>query len=296
MPYGWSGHLSASWLWNGAFLNNDIPIPVLTESRYTEFRWIPTATINGTVYRASFDTNTVPVTITTTRYTNCFDQAVIPARTPYLGRTVSINNASYTIGAPHQWYHGEDCILFIDPANSLSNGNHGAYSPFFARFVPPPLSNVSRDFTWMPCDLSISGAVTNSLGGAMADQEILFLSNCLDLAPTNAIQQVVITNIVTTSTPAVTTLTSVVIMDATTNLASSVEIRDGFAFLFNTNRYAFAENLSVTTATNGVWTNWVSVGWSGAIFPVTTNIFVPPAVWVTNLTSNLTGVVFGGSP
>ena len=82
-------------------------------------------------------------------------------------------------------------------------------------------------------------------------------------------------------------------MDATTNLASSVDIRDGFAFLFNTNRYAFAETPWVNTATNGVYTNWVSVGWSGAIFPVATN-FVPPAVFVTNLTSNLTGVVFGG--
>ena len=290
VPYGWSGHLSASWLWNGAFLNNDIPIPALIESRYTEFRWIPTATINGTVYRASFDTNTVPVTITTTRYTNCFDQAVIPARSPYLGRTVSINNASYTIGAPHQWYHGEDCILFIDPANSLSGGSHGVYDPLFATIDPPPLSNVSRDFTWMPCDLSISGAVTNSAGAAVAGQKVLFVSNCIGLTPT--------TNTVTinTNTVPIVIFTDPGTLSVTTNSADSVWFYNDTAFLFNTNRYAFAETPWVTTATNGVWTNWVSVGWSGAILPVATNVCVPPAVLVTNLISNLTGVVFGGSP
>jgi hypothetical protein len=295
VPYGWSGTLSSTWLWNGAFLNNNFSIPALIESRYTEFRWIPTATINGTVYRASFATNTVPVTITRNLYTNCIDQAVISGGA-YPDRTEEIRNATYTIGAPHYWYHtSQDRILSI--TNSLSNGSHGVYSPPEARFnppPPPPLIDAPVDFTWIPCDLSISGWVTNSLVGPVVGQKILFVSNCLDLAPTNAIQQVVLTNIVTTSTPAVTTLTSVVIMDATTNLASSVEIRDGFAFLFNTNRYAFAENLSVNTATNGVWTNWVSVGWSGAIFPVATNVFVPPAVLVTNLISNLTGVVFGG--
>jgi hypothetical protein len=239
VPYGWSGNLSASWLWNGAFLNNNFAIPALIESRYTEFRWIPTARINGTVYRASFDTNTVPVTITRNLYTNCLDQAEIPARSPYLGRTVAINNATYTIRAPHQWYHGEDCILYINPTNGLSENSHGVYEPLFTRFNLPPPTDASADFTWMPCDLSISGAVTNSLGGPVAGQKMLFDSG--------------------------------------------------------TNRYAFAETPWVTTATNGVWTNWVSVGWSGAIFPVATN-FVPPAVLVTNLTSNLTGVVFGGSP
>jgi prepilin-type N-terminal cleavage/methylation domain-containing protein len=294
VPYGWSGTLSSTWLWNGAFLNNNFSIPALIESRYTEFRWIPTATINGTVYRASFATNTVPVTITRNLYTNCLDRAEIPGGT-YAGTTAAINNATYDIAAPHYWYHtGEDRILYINPVNSLSGNSHGVYDPLFTRFNPPPLTDASADFTWVPCDLSISGSVTNNLGGPVANQQILFLSNCLNLAPTNAIQQVVITNIVTTSTNAVTNLTSVVIMDATTNLASSVDIRNGFAFLFNTNRYAFAENLSVTTATNGVYTNWVSVGWSGAIFPVATNVCVPPAVFVTNLISNLTGVVFGG--
>jgi prepilin-type N-terminal cleavage/methylation domain-containing protein len=237
VPYGWSGTLSSTWLWNGAFLNNNFAIPSLIESRYTEFRWIPTSTINGTVYRASFATNTVPVTITTNLYTNCLDRAEI-----FGGDTASINNdATYdALPTPHFWYHTAQArILRINPGNSLSNGSHGVYDPVEYNFNQPPLSNVSRDFTWMPCDLSISGAVTNSLGGPVAGQKMLFDSG--------------------------------------------------------TNRYAFAENLSVTTATNGVWTNWVSVGWSGAILPVATN-FVPPAFLVTHLTSNLTGVVFGGSP
>jgi hypothetical protein len=294
VPYGWSGYLSAAWLWNGAFLRNDIWIPAIVESVYTAFQWRPLATIFGTVYRASFNTNTVPVTITRNLYTNCLDRAEIPGGT-YAGFSAAISNATYALYTPHYWYHTEeDRILYINPFNSLNNGSHGVYNPPEARFIQPPLTNATVDFTWIPCDIAISGWVTNSLRGPVANQKILFLSNCLNLAPTNAIQQVVITNIVTTSTNAVTNLTAVVIMDATTNLASSVDIRDGFAFLFNTNRYAFAENLSVTTATNGVYTNWVSVGWSGAIFPVTTNVFVPPAVLVTNLISNLTGVVFGG--
>jgi prepilin-type N-terminal cleavage/methylation domain-containing protein len=241
VPYGWSGTLSASWLWNGAFLNNNFSIPSLIESRYTEFRWIPTARISGTVYRASFDTNTVPVTITRNLYTNCLDRAEIPGGT-YAGTTAAINNATYDIAVPHYWYHtGEDRILYINPTNSLSGKSHGVYDPLFTRFNPPPLTDASADFTWVPCDLSISGSVTNNLGGPVAGQKILFDSG--------------------------------------------------------TNRYAFAENLWVTTATNGVWTNWVSLGWSGAILPITTNrVFVPEAIWVTNLTSNLTGVVFGGSP
>ena len=240
VPYGWSGTLSSTWLWNGAFLNNNFSIPALIESRYTEFRWIPTATINGTVYRASFATNTVPVTITRNLYTNCLDRAEIPGGT-YAGTTAAINNATYDIATPHYWYHtGEDRILYINPVNSLSGNSHGVYDPLFTRFNPPPLTDASADFTWVPCDLSISGAVTNSLGGPVAGQKMLFDSG--------------------------------------------------------TNRFAFAENLSVTTATNGVYTNWVSVGWSGAIFPVATNVCVPPAVFVTNLISNLTGVVFGGSP
>jgi prepilin-type N-terminal cleavage/methylation domain-containing protein len=239
VPYGWSGTLSASWLWNGAFLNNNFSIPSLIESRYTAFRWIPTARISGTVYRASFDTNTVPVTITRNLYTNCLDRAEIPGGT-YAGTTAAINNATYDIAAPHYWYHtGEDRILYINPTNSLSGNSHGVYEPLFTRFNLPPPTDASADFTWVPCDLSISGSVTNNLGGPVAGQKMLFDSG--------------------------------------------------------TNRFAFAENLSVTTATNGVWTNWVSVGWSGAILPVATN-FVPPAFLVTHLTSNLTGVVFGGSP
>jgi prepilin-type N-terminal cleavage/methylation domain-containing protein len=302
-PYGWSGYLSAAWLWNdgsgeisaGAFIESDVWVPMLTESLFTEFRWRPTAAISGTVTRASFDTNTVPVTITTTRYTDCPDRAEIPGGV-YASHSAAIGNATYVIAVPHQWYHAaQDRILYINPANSLSGDNHGVYSPPEARFNQPPVIDASADFVWVPCDLSISGWVTNSAGGPVANQRLRFISNCQALAPTNAIQEVVLTNIVATGTPAVTTLTSVVILNATTNLASSVEIRDGFAFLFNTNRYAFAETPQVYTATTGVYTNWVSIGWSGAILPVATNrVFAPPAVLVTNLTGNLTGVVFGG--
>jgi hypothetical protein len=247
LPYGWSGYLSAAWLWDdgsgdistGAFMENDRWIASLTASLYTEFRWIPTGAISGIIYRASFDTNTVPVTIVATRYTNCLDRAEIPGGV-FAGHTAAISNAAYTIAVPHYWYHTtEDRILAINPASSLNDGSHGVYSPAAVRFNQPPPIGARADFTWMPCDLSISGWVTNSAGGPVANQALLFDPG--------------------------------------------------------TNGHAFAETPWVYTATNGVYTNWVSTGWSGAILPIPTNrVFVPETIRVTNLTSHLTGVVFGG--
>ena len=318
VPYGWSGTLNAVWFWNdadddtvGVFLDSPVRFETVTESAYTRFRWLPSAVVSGAVYRAVFDTNTFLHAFQL--YTQCLDRAEIPAGN-YPGRTAAISNGIYTIAAPHQWYHtGEDRILFINPNHSRSGDSHGVYSPAFARFTPPPLRNTSADFIWFPCDLFISGAVTNSLGGAVADQAVLFVSNCLDLAPTNAIEHVVITQLltvvgvdengVTTNATLPVPVPHVVFTQTanplhpppTTNLESSVEIQNGFAFLFNTSRHAFAETPWVYTATNGVYTNWVSLGWSGAILPVATNrTFVPPAVFVDNLVSNLTDVVFGG--
>ncbi len=274
--------------------------------------------ISGQVYRAAFDTNTIPVTLTRTLYSNCLDRAEIPSGL-YAGRTAAISNAAYTVSVPHQWYHsGEDRILFINPTNSLSGDSHGVYDPFYYVFSAPPRLDASVDFTWVPCDLTISGTVTNSLGGPVVNQAVLFVSNCIDLTPATNTVSGAVTNVFTftteiittnettsviTTNRATTTLTNavpvVIFSDpvggtATTNAAGSVWFYNDTAFLLNTSRHAFAESPWVYTATNGVYTNWVSRGWSGAVLPVDTNrTFAPPAVFVDNLTSNLTGVVFG---
>jgi len=297
VPYGWSGRLTANWFWDdaeeeatGVFLDNHIAFHDLTESAFTPFAWRPAAVVSGEIYRASFLTNTVPVTIVRTSYTACLDRVEIPSGA-YPGRFAAIREAAYTIAAPHQWYHSEEArVLFINPTNSLAVDGHGVYAPFYFVFATPPMRDAIVDFTWVPCELSVSGAVTNSLGAPVTNQAVLFLSNCIAIAP--------ITN--TVATNLADNLPVVIFNDpasgtATTNPAASVSFLLDRAFLFNASRHAFAELPWVYTADNGVYTNWVSLGWTGAVLPLDTNrTFTPPAVFVDHLTSNLTGVVFGG--